>query len=438
MNVTVENLAPCKKLLRFEVEAEKVDQEFEAATKDVVRHAALPGFRPGKAPRDIVAKKYEKEIQDQVKQKLMADSYQAAVKEQKLQVIGYPDIEEIQFSRGQAMQFAATIETAPEFEMPPYRGLPAKREGAAVTDADMERAIDALRKQQATFNKVERSSQEGDFVVVNYTGTCEGKPITEFAATAKGLTEQKNFWMEVKKDSFIPGFTEQLVGAKAGDKRTVTVDFPADFVTQQLAGKKGAFEVEVVEVKERVLPEMNDEFAKSYGAENVERLREGVRADLQNELNSKVKRSVRAQVIQSLFEKVNFELPESLVQHETRNAVYDIVSNIQRQGAGKEAIDQQKEEIYSTASRNAKDRVKINLLLQRVAEKEGIRVNDEELNARLILLARQYKMAPEKFIKELEKRNAVDEIYLQLLNEKVVDFLVDNAKIEDATAPTPA
>src|SRR6266704_318298 len=137
--------------MRVEIEAQKVDETFEAITKDFQRQAAFPGFRPGKAPRDMVLRRFEKDIQDQVRRKLISDSYQKAVDEQKLDVLGQPDIEEIQFSRGQPLQFAATIETAPEFELPEYKGLPIKREARAVTDADVERALDALREPHTTF-----------------------------------------------------------------------------------------------------------------------------------------------------------------------------------------------------------------------------------------------------------------------------------------------
>src|SRR5207245_4353119 len=133
------------KLMRVEIEAQKVDETFETITKDFQRQAALPGFRPGKAPRQMVLRKYEKDIQLEVKKKLISDSYKKAVEEQKLDVLGYPDIEEIQFNRGQPLQFAATIETAPEFELPEYKGLPVKREARTVADADVERALDALR-----------------------------------------------------------------------------------------------------------------------------------------------------------------------------------------------------------------------------------------------------------------------------------------------------
>src|SRR5437660_7409281 len=306
MNVTVENLAPCKKLVRVEIETETVDKTFDSITKEFQREASLPGFRPGKAPRDMVLRKYEKDIQLEVKKKLISDSYKKAVEEQKLDVLGYPDIEEIQFNRGQPLQFAATIETAPEFEVPEYKGLPVKKENRTVTEQDLERAMQALREPRVSFQKVERPIQTADIAVVNYTGISEGKPITEIAPTAKGLTEQKGFWLDVPSKSFIPGFAEQLMGAKAGEKRTVNVDFPADFVTPQLAGKKGVYEVEIVEVKEKVLPALDEAFAKSYGAENLEKLKEGVKRDLENELTYKQKKSVQDQLVRALLDRVQF------------------------------------------------------------------------------------------------------------------------------------
>ncbi len=406
MNVTVENLAPCKKLMRVELEAQKVDETFDSVTKEFQREASLPGFRPGKAPREMVLRKYAKDIEDEVKRKLISDSYKKAVDEQKLDVLGYPDIEEIQFSRGQPLQFAATMETAPEFELPEYKGIPVKIEERNVTDDDVERALDALRQPRASFQTIQRPIQTGDIAVVNYTGACEGKPITEIAPTAQGLTEQKNFWIDVPSKSFIPGFSEQLIGANAGEKRTVTVDFPADFVTPQLAGKKGVYEVEVVEVKEKVLPPIDDEFAKSYEAENLEKLQAGVRRDLENELTFKQNKTIRAQLVRSLLDRVNFELPETSVARETRNVVYDIVQENAKRGVSREIIEQQKEQIYSAATNSAKERVKIHTL------------------------AGMYQIPPEKFAKDLQARNGLIEIYDQIMNEKVIDFLQQNARIE--------
>jgi trigger factor len=435
VNVTVENLAPCKRLVRFEVDANAVDESFETTTKEFIRHAKLPGFRPGKAPREMVVKQYAKEIEEEVKRKLIGETYRTGIKEQKLDVLGYPDIEEIQFGRGQALQFAATVEINPQFEPPEYRGLPAKREPAVVTDPDVDRAIDALREQRSTFNKVDRPVQQGDYVVVNYVGSCDGQPIAVLAPNARGLSEQKNFWVEVKADSFIPGFAEQLVGAKAGEKRTVQVDFPTEFVAPEVAGKKGSYEVEVVEVKEKVLPPLTDEFAKEWGADNIDKLREGVRRDLQNEQNSRQKRTIRNQLVKALLDKVQIDLPESTVLSETRSVVYELVSENQRRGVSKEMIDAKKEELFKAAQTIARERLKVGFLFHRISEKEGIRADQNEMNMRIAMLAQSNEMAPKKFLQELEKRNGLPEIYQQIIHEKVLDFLHDNARIEDVPAP---
>lgn len=434
MNVTVENLAPCKKLVRVELAVTAVDEAFAAITKDFQKQAALPGFRPGKAPVQMVIKKYETEIADEVKRKLMGDAYRKAIEEQKIDVLGYPDIEEIQFGRGQALQFAATVETAPEFQLPEYKGLAVKREAKTVTDEDVSKALDVLREQQVKFETVARPAATGDIAVVNYTGTTEGKPLTEIAPTAKGLTEQKNFWVEMKSDSFIAGFADQLQGAKAGDKRTVNVAFPADFAPKDLSGRAAVYEVEVVDVKEKSLPAVDDAFAKSFGAENLEKLREGVRRDLENELKFKKERDTRTQLVKELLGRVNFDLPETAVAQETRNVVYNLVNENAKRGVSRDIIEKEKDAIYSAAAGTAKERVKLEFLMRRIAEKEDIKVSQEEILRRVQTMAAMYQIPPEKFVKDLQKRNGFVEIYDQLAQEKVFEFLEANAKIEEVPA----
>ena len=433
MNVSVENLAPCKKLVRVELDAAAVDTAFDSITKDFQKQAVLPGFRPGKAPRDLVIKKHGAEIKEEAKRKLIGENYHKAIEEQKLQVVGYPDIEEVQFERGQALHFTATVETAPEFQLPDYKGIPAQLEAKTVTDADVERALEMLRGQHAKFETVARPLAGGDIAVVNYTGACDGKPIAELAPTAKGLTEQKNFWVETNDGSFIPGFAAQLIGAQAGEKRTVNVDFPADFVTPQLQGRKGVYEVELVEVKEKALPALDDEFAKKFGAENFEKLRTGVRTDLENELKYSQTKAVRAQIVRALLGRVNFDLPETAVAAETRNVVYDIVRQNTQRGVGRDLIEKQKDEIYSAASVNAKERVKLAFLVGRIAEQEKITVTQEEAVKRAQPLAMMYQMPIDQFLKDLKKRNGVNELYDQVLHEKVLDLLEKNAVISTGT-----
>jgi trigger factor len=420
--------------VRVELDAAAVDTTFDAITKDIQKQAVLPGFRPGKAPRDMVVKKYDAEIKDEAKRKLIGDSYRKAIEEQKISVVGYPDIEEVQFGRGQALQFTATVETAPDFQLPEYKGLTATLETKSVTDADVEKALDLLRGQQADYKTVARPLATGDIAVVNYAGTCEGKAITELAPTAKGLTEQKNFWVETGDNSFIPGFAAQLIGANAGDKRTVNVDFPADFVTRELQGKKGVYEVELVEVKEKHLPELNDEFAKKYGAENFEVLKTGVRTDLENELKHSRTKSVRGQVIKALLDKLSFDLPETAVANETRNVVYDLVRQNTQRGVNRDIIEQQKDQIYAAAAGSAKERVKLAFVVSRIAEQEKIQATQEDVLKRAQQLAMMYQMPLDQFIKDLQKRNGVNELYEQVMHEKVLELIEKNAVITE-TAP---
>jgi trigger factor len=434
VNITVENLAPCRKLLRVELDAKSVDETFDAITKDYQKQASLPGFRPGKAPRDLVIKKYEADIQSDARRKLIGESYRKALEEKKISVISQPDIEEIQFGRGQPLQFAATIETAPEFQLPEYKGLAVKREIKSVTDADVERALGLLAQQHTKFETAVRPLQMGDVAVVNYTGTSDDKPITETAPTAKSLTEQKNFWVDVAPNTFIAGFAEQLIGAKAGEQRTVNVDFPADFVTKELAGKKGVFAVEVVEVKEKAVPPIDDVLAKNYGAEDLEKLRAGVRVDLENELKHSQAKAVRGQLVGALLAQSNFDLPESAVAHETKNVVYNIVQENTKRGVGRELIEKQKDEIYSAAATSAKERVKLAFLVQRIAEQEKISVSQEEVLQRVQALSAAYQIPPDKFIKDLQKRNGINELYDQIAHEKVFNFLESNAQITDVPA----
>ena len=432
MNVTVENLAPCKKLIRIELPATAVDEAFAAMTKTFMREAALPGFRPGKAPRDMVLKKYEADIVAEVKKKLIPDAYHKAVKEQKLEVVGYPDVEEIQFGRGQVLQFAATVETAPEIQLPDYKGLPAKREQLAVTDEDVNKALTMLRERQTDFKVVARATTKADVTVVNYSGTAEGKPLTDFAPTARGLTTKQGYWVNMDGTGFIPGFADQLLCAQAGDKRTVTVSFEENLVQKELVGKTGIYEVEVVEVREKVLPELNDEFAKTLGAESIEKLKAGVRTDLENELNSKNNRSVRNQIVEALLAQTKFDLPETVVANETRNVVYDIVRENQQRGVTPDIIEKEKEKIYSSAADGAKNRVKASFLFNKIADQENIQVSQEDLLNRIAQLAQMSQTTPDKLIKDLQKRNGIQQLAEQIRNEKVVDFLQQHAALEDA------
>jgi trigger factor len=295
----------------------------------------------------------------------------------------------------------------------------------------VDKAIDLLRSQRMDFKTVDRAATATDMVVINYTATSDGKPLTDLAPTAKGLTAQTNFWVDMEPGKFIPGFSEQLQGAKAGDQRTVNVTFPADFVTPQLASLPAVYAVEVVEVKERILPTVDDAFAKSFGAADLVHLKEGVRRDLENELKYSRDKAIRNQLVRSLLDQVQFDLPESSVAQETRNVVFDIVSENTKRGVSRDLIERQKTEIYTAAAQGARERLKVSFLLRKIAERESIGVSNEEVARRVQVMASMYQIPPEKFVKDLKKRNGLIEIYDQIANEKTLEFLETHAKIQE-------
>jgi len=441
VNVSVENLGPCKKLLRVEVPVEKVNATFDAVTAEFQKAAQLPGFRPGKAPKHLITRSYEPRIVEETRKKLVEESFRAAAQQEKLNIVVTLDVEDQQFGRNQALQFTATVEVAPDFALPNYKGLAAKRELTVATEADVERALGILREQHAQYNDVDRPVQDGDVAVVNYTGTTDGKPLTDIAPTALGLTKKENFWVLIKTGSFLPGFTEPLVGAVKGDKRTVTVTLAEDFVHKELSGKTVVYEVEILGVKEKLLPVVDDAFAKQFGAADVATLLQGIRTDLQRELDFRQKRSVRDQIIKALSAQVDFELPESLVSNETRNLVYNVVNENQQRGVAKEFIEQKRDEIFTNAQVNARERVKTAFILNRIAAEEKLRVEDRDITQRVLQLAQQNNLTPEKMVKAIQERNAVNEIRQDILTGKVLDFLEINAAVEDVAAlpaATPA
>ena len=431
MEVTVTDLSPCRKQLRIEVDAEAVDAKFDAVAKDFRRQAHLPGFRPGKAPLANVMRAYNDKIAEESKRSLMADSYTEALKSNNLKPVIMPEIEELQFGHGKPFQYMATLEVSPAFEVPEYTGLEVEKERRSVTDEDVNKGLSTLQEQRVEYRDVDRAMGEDDFVVVNYTGTIDGKPITDIVTVARGITEQSNAWLHLKRNPLVPGLVEGLIGASKGDKKSIPVTFPEEFIYEELTGKEGQYEVEVVEIKEQALPELDDTFAKSFGAESIDKLREGVETDLKNELEYSQKQSVRNQCVQRLLDAVTCDLPETIVNQATRAAVHNIVQSNHNRGVSKNVIEENKDDIYNNAKANAEIRVKANYILAQIAEKEDIKVSEQELSRQVAAMAMQQKIKPQKMADQLKENGGIYEVQEEILNAKVIDLLEEKAKITE-------
>jgi trigger factor len=374
---------------------------------------------------------YGDKIGEEAKRTLMSDSYAKALKENELRPVIMPEVEELQFGHGKPFQYLATLEVTPAFEMPEYIGIEVEKERRSVNDADIAKALNTLREQRVSYADMDRPAVEDDFIVVNFTGTIDDKPITDLIKVARGLTEQKNFWLHKTQNPLIPGTVEALIGSSKGDKKTVTVTIPDDFVYEEIVGKEAKYEIEIVQVKEKSLPELDDKFAKGFGAESMDKLREGVESDLKNELEYSKKKSIRNQCVDKLLGAVNCDLPETIVNEATRAAVHNIVQQNHERGVGKEIIEENKDKIYANAKTDAEVRVKANYILSKIAEKEGIKVTDQELSRQVAAIAAQQKVKPQKLAQQLKDNGTIYQVQEEIMNAKVIDLLEEKAKVTE-------
>lgn len=442
MNLKIElvDLAPCKKQLRFELPAEDVDVAFTDTTKQFQKQANLPGFRKGKAPLAKVQAQFAKDIESRVRDQLLNDSYRKGVEDNKLKPILDPEVEEVNFKQGEALTFIATVETAPDFELPNFKELPAQQPKMEVTDEQVVKALNHLREGRAEYKEQDRAVKDDDHVVLSFTGTSNGQPLTEISPTARGMTEQKNMPLHVHADAehdhFIPGFTSQIIGAAKGEERTIEVTFPDEFDAQpKLQGMTATYVVTVEQVKEKVLPELDDEFAKSWEAESLEKLREGVRTDLEANQKGDARRLVRMQVQSEYAKQLTFDVPETFQQQEMRNAVNNLVRSRRAAGESEEDIDKAKDQITAEANAAAIDNLRWFFAHKRIADEEKLEVSRDEVIQVIAAQAQQAGKDPQQHIKELQENNQIGYIQNRILEEKVIDLMADHATITEIDPP---
>jgi trigger factor len=431
MNITVEDVAPCKKRLKIEVPANRVKQAYDKVADDFQKEARIPGFRPGHAPRTVVLKKYHKDIESEAQRTLVPEAYQEAITEKKLRVISHPEIEDLKYQAGLSLSFSTVVELVPEFRLPEYKGLVLKKQETEVKDEDVDKALSSLADQRAKFDDApERPLAMDDFAVISYDGKLDGKPLLEIVNEAKNLAHNPNFWLWMRAEGFLPKFAEQLVGLKKGEKRTVEVEFPADFPEATLAGKKAQYDVELKEIKVKIAPALDDAFAQDVAKMTFAELKTRIRENMEQEKKNQASGAARAEIVQKLISAIEFDLPPSAVDEETHATVYDIVAENQARGVPASVLEEKKDEIFHNAGRAARDSVKFKFIAARIAETEKIEITNEQLAQHLAFLAQREGITLEKMAERVRKNNAFGAIREQLLRQAVLDFLLKESKSE--------
>jgi trigger factor len=435
MKVEVETQPGFVSQLQIELLPEEVAKEWDAIANNFARFAKIPGYRPGKAPRAVIDKRFRREIQEEVTKKLVSKSYHEAVEQEQLRVASLTNIEDIQFGEDKSMRFRAVVVTAPEFELPNYKNTPVQLPDTNVSDAEVEAALERLRDQSADFVDVPgRGLEMGDFAVLDFEGSMDSKPISEIAPEAsKNLQGGKKFWLHVAPQNFLPNFCEQLIGQNTGETRLVIVHFAEDFAVKELAGKKADYAVTLREIKEKVLPAVDDALAtKLVPGKTLIDLRQMIERDIEHAKKHDVERAKESQIVKYLHEQIQFELPPALLQNETRRALAELVQRNRERGVTDEMLKQKEKELIDGAAGVAANRLKTNFILHRIAEREKIQVTKEDVDLRIRQEATRYDISPEKMRKELQQRDALDEVAEQILLGKTLDFLKANVSVEPA------
>ena len=424
--------------LRIELPSDEVSKEWDAIANSFARLAKIPGYRPGKAPRAVVDKRFRKEIQEELTKKLVSKSYHEAIEQEQLRVASLTNIEDIQFGEDKSMQFRATVVTAPEFDLPDYKNIPVQLPDTKVSDAEVEAAMERLRDQAADFVDVTgRGLQMSDFAVLDFEGSIDTKPISEIAPeTSKNLQGGKKFWLHMAPDNFLPKFCQQLVAQEPGETRLVIVNFPDDFPVKQLAGKKADYAVTLREIKEKILAPVDDVLAaKLIPGKTLVELRQMIEHDVEHAKEHDVERAKESQIMKYLHERIQFEVPPALLQNETRRALAELVQRNRERGITDEMLKEKEKELIDGAAGLAAHRLKTNFILHRIAEREKIQVTKEDVDRQIRQEAARYDVSPEKMRKELRQQDALDDIADQILLGKTLDFLKANVSVEQSEKP---
>jgi trigger factor len=433
VNVQLNSVSDTRKSLVVTLDQNEVDAVHQAVVAEFSQLARIPGFRPGKAPAAMVAKRFAKDIAEEFKQKVVSKAYRDALDQQKLDVLNVVNVEPGEIAAGVSATITVTVDVRPEFTMPAYVDLPTEVQPTDATDAEVDNVVESMRAERAEFKVADRPAVKSDYVKLSYEGTIDGKSIAELAPDKQIYAKVPQTWEEVEgaNEGVIPGLGAQLAGLKPGDKKDVTITFPADFAAvPALAGKAAVYAVEVQEIRERALPPLDEAFFKSNRVDDLEGLKTSVRNQLKAQKESQNRSEQRRQISELLAEKTDFTPPESLVESETQGVLRQFIEENMRRGVPQDQFEKDKKELFEGARKAAAKRVKIQLILAKIAEAEKLQVSEQDIDAFIYRESMRTQQKPDKLVKALTTdREQLRAVQQSIIFDKAIDFLVSKAKV---------
>ena len=418
MQVSVENTSALERRMTIGVPAERIETEVNKRLQQTARRAKVPGFRPGKVPMSVIRQRYEDSARQEALGDLIQATFYEAIVEQKLNPAGAPAVEPKVFEKGKDLEYVATFEVFPEFQVGGFDSIEVERQSAEVTDADLEKMLETLRKQNTRFEKVERAAQNEDQLNIDFLGKSDGEAFAGGSA--------KNTPLVLGSGRMIPGFEDGLVGAKAGEERVVAVTFPEDYQNLDLAGKAAEFTITVNSVSEPRLPELDDAFFALFGIKDggLEGFRSEVRKNMQRELRQALKTKVKNQVMDGLLASNPIEVPKALVESEVNRlrvqAVQQFGGNIKPEQLPAELFEEQ-----------ARRRVALGLIISELVKQFELKPDEARVRELIEEMASAYQEPEQVVAWYLKNEQQLGEVRSVVLEEQVVDTVLQKAKVTD-------
>ena len=425
MKVKVKESAKCQKTLEIEVPKEVIQEEFIQCYKEIRKTAQIPGFRKGKAPREVLEQHFSDKANDKVLTNVVNGAYHEAIKKENIQSVSMPDISDVNFKKDENLTFKAKVDIRPKITLKDYKGIKVKKEKINITEVDINKVIGYLQDRYAQFLSVEekRGVKIGDYIICDYSYEVEGKQIDK----------KEHSWLWVDEEMFLPGLSKKIEGIKAGENKKFDVNLPKKFHLAELAGKNAKFDITVKEIKDKKLPELNDEFVKKIGKNSMEELKLQIKDDLSREKETRNKQAAKAQVIGHLVKVMPIDVPQALVDKREHALKETSVERLKQQGLNDVQVEDELKKMKDLFKDEALKQVRSFFLLEDIAGKENIEVSESEMSERIELMARMYNQKKEEMLKYLQKNKMLESIHWDVWEEKIIGFLIDNAVIEEVS-----
>jgi len=424
MKAELIDVSDCKKNLDIEIPQEVVDQEITQIAQDLARRARVPGFRPGKAPLGVVKTRFRDEILSEMMKHLMPKYVGNAIEERKLEIVRMPRFESVDYAPGQPLRFKAVFEVYPQIDISNYVGIPVQEVSSTVEDSEVDERLKKLQEEMAELVPVEedRPIKQGDYAEISFNGTILGSeepPVTGQKAVA-----------EIGGRNTLKEFTENLLGTKVNDQKTFIVQYQPDYPEAKLAGRTVEYHVTVEAIKQKEVPELNDEFAQRLGDyKTIDDVKAGIRKNTEKHKQEHAQEQMREKLLEWLEDNNQFELPESLVEAQLQTRVRRMFRDLSRQGINPQRLDVDWGKIREDQHEQAKRDVKGSLILDYISEKESIRVTDEEIEAEIDKIAAETDRPREKVKEVLSRDSGLERLGDQIRNRKTLDLLQEKARI---------